>query len=849
MARELDRPLPAGCLGILLLALIAPAGAQTKPPIANHNFPTAGPTPAPIRVVRAFPALRFTRPLHATHAPDGSGRIFVVEQDGAVWVFPNVDATTDAKLFLDLRGKVLRSGNEDGLLGLEFDPAFRTNGQFYVHYKADAPPRSVISRFRVSASDPDRADPASEVVVLTADHPSRYHNGGRIAFGPDDMLYIAIGDGGESIDTAQDMSLLRGKILRIDPSRPSGGKQYTIPADNPFVGKPGARAEIWALGLRNVWSFAFDRQTGELWAGDVGQDRREEIDLIRRGGNYGWSVYEGSLPYKNPNNIPPDRFDAPLLEYDPVHGRCVIGGLVYRGQLLPALRGAYLYGDNSSGRIQAVVTAQGKVVSNTMIGTLLGVAAFAEAPDGEPLLVSYNLGTLHRMLPATGGGKPFPGKLSDTGLFTDLKQLVPAPGVLPYDVVVPFWSDGATKRRWITWQGADWGFHAQNTWSLPERTVLVKQFEIAMVDGDPNSIRRLETRVLVHEQAGWAGYVYRWLPDQSDALLLQNRETEELVLRDPKERTLRQQTWLYPSRTDCMQCHTTAAGILLGIRTPQLNRPGSNGNQVAHWNQAGMFGRDVGSGHPALPRLDDAAQTIAARARAWLDVNCAMCHLPNGTGRTTLDLRWTTPDSGIGAIDVRPQLGDLGLPDAHLIKSGVRESSVVWDRIGRRDEYAMPRLGSSVIDAAGRQLVGEWIGSPFRSLGAGCAGRGGTPNLQIEDHAWARIAQPWVLRVTYVPESGPITLGIGASATRWQSHVLPLDLGPLGMPGCSLRTSLDWLFPMTRTTAGARLALAMPNDPRLVGVRLYQQALVLDRPANAAGLTVSNGTESIVLRR
>jgi uncharacterized repeat protein (TIGR03806 family) len=818
-----------------------------------HNFPLLGPRPGPVQIVRAFPALRFTRPLFACTSPDGSRRLFVVEQDGVIQVFPDQDATSAAKPFLDLRGKVLRGGNEEGLLGLAFDPGYRTNGFFYVHYSAASPRRSVIARFRVSAGDPDRADPLSETVLLTVDQPYSNHNGGMLAFGPDDMLYIAFGDGGSSGDpllSGQNFATLLGKILRIDPRRPSGGRQYSIPSDNPFVGRAGAREEIWALGMRNPWRFSFDRQTGDLWAGDVGQNTREEIDLVRRGGNYGWNVYEGNLAYRNPQNLPPDAFDRPVLDYPITHGRCVIGGVVYRGQRLPALRGAYLYGDNSSGRIQAVVHDRGKLVSDTALGTLSGIVSFGEDSQGEPLLVSL-AGTLHRLLPSTGGGPTFPARLSATGLFRDLRTLTPAPGVLPYDVNVPFWSDGAEKRRWITWTGQPFGFHASDAWSLPAGTVLVKHFELELVDGDPSSARRLETRVLVHESSGWAGYTYRWTADQRDALLLHERETESIVRFDPKSRTLRSQTWTYPSRTDCLQCHTSAAGHLLGIRTPQLNLDPGGGNQLDVWNQLGWFGRDIGSSrqYGALPALADRTVGAGTRARAWLDVNCAMCHLPGGTGRASFDLRFATSDSATGLLDVRPQFGDLGLPDAHLVKRGVRESSVLWERIRRLDESRMPRLASHVVDPIGVELVGEWIGTPFRRFAPGCPGPEGTPSLQPVDGAWARVGQPWSFDVARLPASGTPVVWAGLSRTIWRGTPLPVDLTGIGMPGCSLHVSLDRLLPVTRQGSIARVAFDVPAEASLAGLELHTQAFVLDARANAKGLVASDAVTHRVLPR
>ncbi|NJN14497.1 MAG: PQQ-dependent sugar dehydrogenase [Planctomycetes bacterium] len=270
-------------------------GLDRRITVAGLTFPTGLPTPGTMQRVRAFPNLGFDRPLFLTAPPDGTDRLFVLEQIGRIRVFPNVDSIGAAGTFLDISARV-NSGGEEGLLGLAFHPDYATNGFFYVYYSASNPRRSVISRFSVTA-DPDVADSTSEVILLTFTQPFSNHNGGCLGFGPDGKLYIASGDGGSGDDPGnhgQSLTDLLGKILRLNPDG-------SIPADNPFVGAGGgARGEIWAHGLRNPWRFSFDRNSGDLWAGDVGQNAVEEIDIIERGGNYGWRIYEGNNSYINP---------------------------------------------------------------------------------------------------------------------------------------------------------------------------------------------------------------------------------------------------------------------------------------------------------------------------------------------------------------------------------------------------------------------------------------------------------------------------------------------------------------------------------------------------------------------
>ena len=300
------------------------------------------------------------RPLTVAHAGDGTGRRFVLDQSGMIHVVPRELPTKNlqARLFLDIRRQTApwRKANEEGLLGLAFHPRYRETGEFFICYCREVEPRMErISRFRVSRDDPDRADPASEEVLLEFEQPLPNHNGGSIAFGPDGFLYAGIGDGGgrdDPLRTAQRLDTLLGKILRLDVERRDAGKTYAVPADNPFVGRADARPEIFAFGFRNPWQIAFDRATGRLWTADVGQDLREEIDVVEKGGNYGWSLREGSGPF-GPVAAATPSID-PVWEYDHQIGKSITGGFVVRGSPLAVLEGSYLYGDHVSGKLWAL---------------------------------------------------------------------------------------------------------------------------------------------------------------------------------------------------------------------------------------------------------------------------------------------------------------------------------------------------------------------------------------------------------------------------------------------------------------------------------------------------------------
>ena len=356
----------------------------------------------PIDQAGKIRALRF---IELTTPGDGSGRLFAAAQSGAIFVFENDPDTTESKLFLDLRDQVAqwsrRGGNEEGLLGLAFHPDYADNGYFYVYYSDADADRSVVSRFHVSSSDPDRAEPDSETVLMEIPQPYQNHNGGSIEFGPDGYLYIGLGDGGyrnDPHDNGQDPNTLLGSILRIDVDQSQNGRAYGIPGDNPFApGQDAAgqgRPEVFAYGLRNPWRIAFDRKTGRLWAGDVGQELIEEVNVIERGGNYGWSIREGNLPFGNRPTEPLSRPIDPLWEYDHGIGKSITGGRIYRSDRLPELQGRYLYADYVSGRVWALEYDEetGKVVRNDEIidgGT--PVLAFGEDESGEVYFMTADM--------------------------------------------------------------------------------------------------------------------------------------------------------------------------------------------------------------------------------------------------------------------------------------------------------------------------------------------------------------------------------------------------------------------------------------------------------------------------
>jgi uncharacterized repeat protein (TIGR03806 family) len=697
----------------------APFGLARREVVTTLTFPIGTPSPGTIAFVDAFPSLSsFASPVYVTHAPSGADRLFVVERRGRIRVFPNVPTAASYSTFLDITNLVTAAGGEEGLLGLAFDPDYATNGSFYVSYVAagSEPRTSVVARYQVSA-DPDVAL-TSETRLLTVTQPFTNHNGGMIEFGPDGNLYVAFGDGGSAgdpQDNGLDTTTLLGKILRIDVS--GGGAGYAIPGTNPFATSTSDRREIYAWGFRNPWRFSFDRVTGALWCGDVGQGTREEIDVVTGGQNYGWRAYEGTVVH-SAGDLGRGPFASPLFDYGRGSGSCVIGGYVYRGAAVPSLHGAYVYGDNGSGQVWALTASGGAVTSNTPVDSVGGLSSFGEDRAGELYACSLADGRLHRLVQSTPPDPgTFPETLSETGIFSDLATTTPAPGLVPYDVNVPLWADDAAKDRLIALPGTETiGWSEDGAWTFPTGTVLVKTFRLPLVAGDPSSAVRVETRVLILSASGWNGYTYRWRDDQTDADLLPDADARTFTVADPAAPGgTRQQTWRFPSRGDCLRCHTAVTGRVLGLTTRQMNRTfdygGVRDNQLRSWAHVGMFSSALpgAAALPAFPSPDDASAPVADRARALLDVNCALCHQPGGPSASAIDLRAGIPVSQTNLLGVPPRYGNLGHVGALLVDGGDRTNSVLWLRMTDLGSNRMPPLGSSVVDAFGSDLVGDWI--------------------------------------------------------------------------------------------------------------------------------------------
>ncbi len=378
------------------IATPAPSSAPTLPPASPTPLPQTFPPDSDAYTLRLV-AQGFDKPVYVTHAGDGSGRLFVVEQGGMIRIIR--DGAILPQAFLDLTGIAVDNTFERGLLGLAFHPRYAENGQFFVNY-TDSNGDTAVVRYTTSADDPNRADPQSAQIVLQVEQPYSNHNGGDIVFGPDGYLYIGMGDGGSAGDprgNGQSLTTLLGKMLRLDAVSPrsdgvDGGEPYAIPPDNPFAGRSTTRPEIWAYGLRNPWRFSFDRATGDLYIADVGQNAYEEVNFQPAGSpggeNYGWDLMEGLHPFEGQ---PSDALTLPVAEYAQSEGGCsVTGGYVYRGQALPELQGVYFFGDYCSGLVWALHrTADGAWERALFMNTGLNISSFGEDEAGELYVVDH----------------------------------------------------------------------------------------------------------------------------------------------------------------------------------------------------------------------------------------------------------------------------------------------------------------------------------------------------------------------------------------------------------------------------------------------------------------------------
>lgn len=748
----------------MLLAHLLVTLASAQPLARSPNTTLRMPERPPVfgyTTTDALSGLSFVHPVAMASPPGETNRLFVAEMAGVIYAITNL-ANPTRTVFLDLSGVVFGGvpQRQQGFSSIAFHPGFVTNRYFYVAYVMlqDGPEGSRyhdrVSRFQVSLANPNQALPGSELVLIDQHDEGESHNINDLKFGPDGYLYISIGDEGDPADYLNNSQRINkdffSGVLRIDVDKRSGNllpnpnpastTNYCVPADNPFVGATSfnglpvnpnqVRTEFYAVGLRNPWRMAFDTETGLLYCGDVGESAYEEINIIAKGGNYGWSFLEATQPGPKAAHEP-DGFSSvlPILEYAHgtgfYEGHSLIGGFVYRGNRLAQLQGAYIFADYVSGNIWQLRYDGAAATAFQRLTFDKDISSFGVDPrNGDILMADLSEGKIKRLdYNDTPSGPAIPGTLAEAGVFSNLQTLAPHPGIVPYDLNVPFWSDNAIKSRWFSVPNINLriGFNAQGNWSFPTGTVWIKHFDLQLTNGIASSSRRLETRLLVKNPDGVYGVTYRWGDSASNATLVPDEGLDEpFLIHDGG--TVRTQIWHYPSRSECLSCHTPVAGYALGFNTHQLNRNFHYGgmvtNQLEAFSYADYFLNPVNGVEtmPALAHATNQGANLEHRARSYLAANCVQCHQPGGSGGGYWDARITTPLSDAGIINglVRDNAAD---PLNRVIKPGSLPHSMLLTRISSSPPRRMPPLATALFDTQSINLITQWITNmPYQNL-------------------------------------------------------------------------------------------------------------------------------------
>lgn len=759
------------CLPIFFAALAVeaqPYGLAARPAggaFLNNVMPEAAPVVSGNwSAVSAFPNLVFTNALGILPLP-GTTNLVVWEREGRIWSFANSSNAATKKLVLDLSNQC-QGWDDSGLLGIAFHPGFVTNRFLFVYYTWVTPGTVVgsptvrpteyvvgkyhdrLTRFTL---DTNGVALTNELVLVDQVGDSVWHNGGGMFFHPvNGFLYWTDGDDERAPTQIINQNLLSG-VFRIDvdkrggaishaiPRQPNNGTttNYFIPNDNPFVGQAGVLEEFFALGLRSPHRMTYDAPSGRIFIGDVGAGAREEIDIVEpaetNGLNFQWSTIEGlqgdlTQPYIGMNK-------RPILDYthSSGDGYAVIGGYVYRGSKFAAdLGGKYIFGDNVTRNIWVMdesTSPASKILLCVMprgIGSnsgsdYLGLSSFGVDANDELFFCQMsNLGGQIYQLARSGpppASRPLPALLSQTGVFQNLAALTASNTVIPYGVNSPLWSDGAVKRRWVAVPtNTSVHFVATNEWTFPSGTVFVKHFELATNDTNPNSLRRLETRLLVRDTNGAAyGVTYKWRADNSDADLLTNSLAEDITIQTATG--TRTQQWYYPSRTDCLRCHTPAAGYVLGLKTRQLNgdlayaSSGVTDNQLRAWNHISLFDTMLNEGtisnYDKLVTVTNLSASLEFRVRSYLDANCSQCHRPGGVP-ALWDARFDTPLANQGIVS-GTVVDSLGIAGARVVYPQDLARSIMHLRLNTLDARKMPPLARNTTDSNAVSTLAQWI--------------------------------------------------------------------------------------------------------------------------------------------
>ena len=717
--------------------------------------------PPPYRVVRAITEYRPDFPIQVKNIP-GSDRLLVISQ-------PKSYAPTKLEMISEAKPSqaipVLSTPGGGTAYDLVFHPKFAENGYVYIGWNGyqgwwNPRKRCFVTRYTMQTKPPFALDPQSATTILSWE--SNGHNGCAVTFGLDGMFYVTSGDGTSDSDTnltGQRTDLMLAKLLRIDvdhPGEPKGVSprvMYSIPKDNPFVSDKRFVPETWAYGLRNPWRICTDSKTGHIWVGQNGQDLWETAMLVKKGDNFGWSVMEGSHPFYLERKTGPTPIVKPTVEHHHSEARSLTGGIVYYGERFSELKGAYIYGDYSTGHIWAAKHDGEKLFWHKKIAiTPLKITAFSTDSKGELLICDHNKAGEGGFYTFEANPAPkqsnFPRTISASGLFDSVKDHKMKSGVVPYSVNAPFWSDGMYKERFVAVPPGEGITFTRGTWGFPDKSVLVKSFALETTEGDAATRKWVETRFLTKQGGEWYGYSYLWNDAGTDATLVEAAGLDkEYTVKTAKGD--RKQVWHLPGRAECMACHSRAANYVLGLTELQMNKDHDYGNgrvenQIHAFERLGLFKTDwyadvkgrvtdpvnkpeagqrevkpstlLTSFPTNLTKLVDPydkKQDLTARAKSWLHVNCSTCHVEAGGGNAAMELGFGTALDKMRLVDTKPVHQSFNLPDAKLLAPGAPERSVLLHRMSQRglNTGQMPPLSTNRVDEAGLELMREWCKS------------------------------------------------------------------------------------------------------------------------------------------
>lgn len=756
-----------------VLAWIGPGLSSPKAigPYLNGAFPALSTaTPEPYRV--AFENLNFFYPITFKQVPN-QNKIVLGQLNGVIYWFENDEQTNTKNLLLDLSGEV-GMVSDGGFLGLTIHPNFGSgDNYFYVYYATknwngeDSPGFGqytmqnctideyegnflILERFEVNPQTMAFVT-NSRTTLLKNRMYGTTHRGGGLDFGNDGFLYLTTGDQASWTGAQDYTNNLDGGVLRIDVdkdplkshppirTKPQDagefdeitGVEYWIPNDNPFLSATGQNfEEYWSVGFRNPHRMTKDVLDGTFYIGDVGLDTHEEIDVLKKGKNYGWPLYEGNIPGPGCvtqllNNMP---HEGPLVAFSPQEANSIIGGYVYRGTEMPELYGKYICADYGIGdEIWSIDTQSGDY---ELLGNFLpeDVISFGQDHSGELFILKAGFNTpIYKMKSTSVNFDLFPQSISEIGLFSDLNTLDVVDGIVPYELVESFWSDGALKRRWIAIPND--GTHdtteekikysENGDWEFPVGSVLIKHFDLKIDDNNPEITKKVETRFSIKGQDGQFYFLtYNWNEDQTDAIL-QSIDLDETVNIATTDGGTRTQTWHFPSNTECLTCHNAANKGAIGLKTRYLNsdytyaETNITANQLVTLSHLGILDETITDNETSnfltYKSIYDTNATLEDKARSYLDLNCAYCHRPDTDNRAAFDLRLI---NSLEATDILNGgiLSPLGIPDEKILYPGDASKSILFHRMNSVDPgIMMPPLAKSIIDQDAVDLIEAWI--------------------------------------------------------------------------------------------------------------------------------------------